>query len=107
MMKFIPIGGNCGTAILLRKNLNLSDIALPFDYIRTNFECIVKSINNNFINFLPDTSYNNIDKKDEYAGDYDHFNSENVKIYRLLNHSFWHHNLDDINVINSFKRRIE
>ena len=50
---YVPIGGNCSAAIAIRKNLGLSDAALPFDYIRSNFSCIIENIRNNFANFLP------------------------------------------------------
>ena len=76
---------------------------------------IIESINNKFSNFLPkkEIQHNNFDQSNlceisSYFGeDYDHFISEDVKRYHLVNHSFWHHNLDNDNVRQSFNRRIE
>jgi hypothetical protein len=108
-MIFIPIGGNCGPALALRKHLNITPYALPFDYIRSNFQCIVESIKTNFSIFLPEISDDEINDCDEssYVGDYEHLIKEEVKQYHLTNHSFWHHNLHDTNVRNAFNRRSE
>lgn len=107
-MIFVPIGGNCGPAVTLRKELKISDIALPFDYIRTNFQCIIESISTKFRFFLPNTNtIKDSNESSNYVGDYDHFVKEDVKRYHLTNHSFWHHNLEDINVINAFHRRFD
>lgn len=143
---YVPIGGNCSAAIAIRKNLGLSDAALPFDYIRSNFSCIIENIRNNFANFLPkvfqykeninettvvedpnialvinpavaehhnaesenptDPTHNIIIPADAYVGDYDHYNTEDVTRYHLINHSFWHHNLKDPAVVAAFERRI-
>jgi len=109
-MLFVPIGGFCSTAVAIRKELKLSDISLPFDYLRCNFECILENIQLKFCNFLPiipENKIQNLDEKSEYIGDYDHDSGVKLTIYKLKNHCFFHHNLYDINVINAFKRRID
>jgi len=106
---FIPIGANCCTAILLRKMLNLSVLSLPFDYIRCTFECVIENISNNFLHFLPKANEDLIDlnEKNKYINDeYDHFNNENITPFFFKDHSFWHHNLKDKSVIESFNRKI-
>lgn len=106
-MIYIPIGGNCNVALAVRKELKLSEIALPFDYLRSNFKCIIENISSKFEKFLPDIDTHEHEEKGNYVGDYDHFVFEDVVRYHLENHSFWHHNLQDSNVMNAFRRRID
>ena len=49
---FISIGNKCSTAIVL-KNLNLRETSLPFDYIPTSPDSILKYIKSGFKNFIP------------------------------------------------------
>jgi len=51
-MKFISIGGWCGTTISLRSN-NIYEESYPFDYIRSTFTGIIDCIETNFSNFFP------------------------------------------------------
>jgi hypothetical protein len=111
MTIYISIGGRCATAVSLRKDLNLTSYALPFDYIRSNFKCIVNSIKYKFKDFFPILNKKDIGffvEKHLYEDNYDHFIDElQINKYFLENHSFWHYNLNNLNVISSFNRRFD
>ena len=92
-MKFISIGGWCGTTMSLREN-NLYNEAYPFDYIRSTFEGVINCIENNFENFFP--------KKIEL----DIIKNYNWKSYRGKYFGFYHHDLRDSKIIDDFNRRI-
>ena len=92
-MKFISIGGWCGTTISLREN-NLYNEAYPFDHIRSTFEGVINCIENNFENFFP--------KKIEL----DIIKNYNWKSYRGKYFGFYHHDLRDSKIIDDFNRRI-
>jgi hypothetical protein len=92
-MNFISIGGWCGTFTSLRQLGLFDEPSLPFDSVRTSIEGIIDCIDNNFQNFLPKEL-----KIDDRFSSYKPFLGEYV--------GFYHHNLLDINVINSFKRKI-
>lgn len=92
-MKFISIGGWCGTTISLRVN-NLYDEAYPFDYIRSTFEGVINCIETNFDNFFP--------KKIEL----DIIENDNWKSYRGKYFGFYHHDLQNSKIIDNFNRRI-
>ena len=77
-MIYIPIGGNCNVALAVRKELKLSEIALPFDYLRSNFKCIIENISSKFEKFLPDIDTHEHEEKGNYVGDYDHFVFEDM-----------------------------
>jgi hypothetical protein len=92
-MNFICIGGWCGTKIAL-KDLNLfNEPSLPFDSVRSSIEGIINCIENDFINFFPNELINNNRYPDWFG-----FIGEYI--------GFYHHNLLDNNVIESFKRQI-
>ena len=91
-MIFISLGSWCGVAIALN-GLNLRTEAYPFDMIRSKFEGIIDCFENDFINFFP----TNI--KLEKIGNYDAFRNQYF--------GFFHHNLFDQNIQETFKRRIE
>ena len=93
-MNFISLGGWCGTKIALQDLGLFDEPSLPFDSVRTSIEGIMDCIENNFENFFP-----NEIKKDDRFPKWAGFIGEYV--------GFFHHNhnLFDINVIESFKRK--
>ncbi len=92
-MKFISIGGWCGTTISLRKN-NLYNEAYPFDHIRSTFEGVINCIENNFENFFPKKLELDINKNYKW------------KSYRGKYFGFYHHDLKNPKIIDDFNRRI-
>lgn len=50
---FIPFGENCGPATALR-SLNLRDFALPFDWVRSTPESLVRAVDDDFKSFHDD-----------------------------------------------------
>jgi hypothetical protein len=50
---FIPFGENCGPATALR-SLKLRDFALPFDWVRSTPESLVRAVNDDFKSFHDD-----------------------------------------------------
>lgn len=95
-MKYISIGGWCGTTMSLRGN-GMYDEAYPFDHIRSTFKGIIDCIENDFSNFFPKKLEVDIIKKYPYNG----------KSYRGKYFGFYHHKLTEPNVICDFNRRIE
>ena len=94
-MNFISIGGWCGTKIAL-KDLGLyNEPSLPFDSVRSSIEGIIDCIENNFENYFPKDII-----KDNRFSNWAGFIGEYVGFYHN------NHNLLDINVIESFKRKI-
>jgi len=91
-MKYISLGGWCGTAIALKYN-NLREEALPFDNIRSTFIGVIDCIKNDFINYFP--------KKIKNEGTLKH------SIFRSKYFGFYYHNnLNDKNIIEMLQRRI-
>ena len=95
-MKFISIGGWCGTTISLRGN-SLYDEAYPFDHIRSTFQGIIDCIENDFINFFPKKIEVDIIKNYKFSG----------RSYRGKYFGFYHHDLTKPNIIDDFNRRIK
>ena len=95
-MKFISLGGWCGTTISLRGNY-LYNEAFPFDNIRSSFDGVINCIENNFLNFFPKKINVDIIPNYPYSG----------LSYRGQYCGFYHHDLTDFKVINDFNRRIE
>ena len=93
-MKFISIGGWCGTTISLRGN-SLYNEAYPFDHIRSTFEGIIDCIENNFKNFFPKNIKLDIIKNYWW------------KSYRGKYFGFYHHDLTKSEIINKFNKRIK
>jgi len=94
-MKFISIGGWCGTTTSLRAN-NLYNEAYPFDHIRSTFEGVINCIEKNFDNFFPKKIELDIIKNYIY----------NNKSYRGKYFGFYHHDLRNSEIIDDFNRRI-
>ena len=92
-MNFISIGGWCGTKIALKDLGLFNEPSLPFDGVRTSIEGIIDCIENNFENYFPKEMIRN----DNFSN-YKPFLGEYV--------GFYHNNLLDKNVIESFERKI-
>lgn len=93
-MRFVSIGGWCGTTISLRAN-DMYGESLPFDHIRSTFDGIIDCIKNNFLNFFP--------KRIEL----DNFPNYSHRSYRGKYFGFYYHDLKNSEVINIFNRRIQ
>jgi hypothetical protein len=93
MVYLIPIGGSCFFGSTIRKHLNINKISYPFDFLRTNFKFIIDCIENDFINFLPNDCSN-----PQIIND--------LIIYNLDDHCFYHHDLRKNEMIESFRRKI-
>ena len=91
-IKFISIGHRCHIGLMLKLYGYRTD-AMPFDSIIYSFEGVIDCFENNFINFFP--------KKIicEYV--------DNRKLFRGKYGAFPHHDLDNNNIIETFKRRID
>jgi mRNA-degrading endonuclease HigB of HigAB toxin-antitoxin module len=94
-MKFISLGGWCGTTMSLRRN-SLYKEALPFDHIRSTFIGIIDCFEHNFDNFFPKKIEPDVIKNYSYSG----------KSFRGKYFGFYHHDLRQNNVIMDFNRRI-
>lgn len=91
-IKFISLGGWCGTRISLREH-HLYNESYPFDSIRSKFEGIIDCINTNFKNFFP------------IKIEPENFPVFKTILYRGKYFSFFHHNLFDGKIITDLKRR--
>ena len=91
-MKFISLGGQCEVGWALKLN-NLRDTAMPFDFVRSHFSGVIEYIQNNFETFFP----KNITI--EKIGEYTAFRGKNI--------GFFHHDLNDPEIIEAFKRRFK
>lgn len=91
-INFICIGGWCGTKIALLDLGLYNEPSLPFDNVRTSIEGIIDCIENNFENFFPkEIKSINLSQWTGFIGEYV---------------GFYHHNLLDKNIIESFERKI-
>lgn len=93
-MRFISIGGWCGTTISLRGN-DLYSEAFPFDHVRCSFEGIIDCIENNFENFFPKKI--EVDKIQNYG--------YSGRSFRGKYFGFFHHDLTNKAIIGKFKKR--
>lgn len=94
-MKFLALGGWCGTTMGLRGN-KLYNVAYPFDHIRSTFEGVINCIENDFSNFFPKRIERDVIDNYKYSG----------KSFRGRYMGFYHHDLTDQTVISDFNRRI-
>ena len=92
---FISIGGWCGAKIALKKLGLFDEASLPFDDVRSSMKGIIDCFENNFENYFPKEIY-----EDNRSLNCPHFIGEYIGFYHD------NHNLLDINVIESFKRKI-
>ena len=92
-MNFISIGGWCGTSIALNGLELIKTGSIPFDYVRSSIEGVIDCIENDFINFFPKEI-----KRDLRYPNWNAFIGQYI--------GFYHHNLLDNNIIESFKRKI-
>jgi hypothetical protein len=95
-LKYIALGHRCHISTTLKLN-DLRDEAMPFDSIIYSFEGVIDCFQNSFINFFPKQI------KCEYITDN---SNTNRQLFRGKYGSFTHHNLNDNNVIETFKKRI-
>lgn len=89
--KMISLGGWCAPAMALEKR-GLRVEALPFDYIRITFQGVIDCIENDFAGFFPKR-----------------IRPERILFFRAFRGrfaGFFHHNLEDEAVIETFRRRI-
>lgn len=94
-MKYISLGGWCGTTISLRGN-GLYGEAYPFDHVRSTFAGIVDCIEHDFAHFFPKKI--EVDTiKYSYSG----------RSFRGRYFGFYHHDLLNPDVIADFRRRID
>lgn len=93
-MKYLSLGGWCGTTMSLRDN-GLYDKAYPFDNNRSTFKGVIDCIETDFSNFFPSVLKREIIEGSDY------------QIYRGKYFGFYHHDLSDPEVIETFKKRIE
>ena len=91
-IKFVSLGGWCGTTMALRKN-KLYDEALPFDHIRSSFSGIIDCIENNFANFFPS------------AVRLDNYENYSYTSFRGNYFGFYHHDIRLPETIETFEKR--
>lgn len=89
---FISLGGHCEIAGSIQM-FGLREHALPFDYVRSSFEGVIECIQNDFTTFFPKTV------RKEQIGVWTAFRGKNV--------GFFHHDLLNPEILNTFKRRIQ
>ena len=89
----IPLGGWCGPATQTRVVIGSNELSLPFDYIISTFNAVIKTIENNFEDF-----FSNL-KKIKVGPDNGLITS---------NYFYWiHHDITKPEVRSSFDTRIE
>ena len=83
---YISLGYDCSPAAAIR-NLNIRTEALPFDWVQSNLEIIIKCIEDNFINYHKNLYFNERKTRliDSYGFQFPHdypfnnvFNEENI-----------------------------
>jgi len=92
-IKYISLGGWCGTSFGLRGN-GLRDCSLPFDWVRSKFEGVIDCIDTNFSNFIP----NPLIREENKDG--------SLFAYRGKNFSFYHDDFSNERHWKKFGRRI-
>lgn len=91
---YISLGGWCGTKVALSQANLSNEATLPFDYVRSSFEGIIDCIENDFKNYFPKQI-----KIDPRFSEYKPFLGKYI--------GFYHNNLYDPEVRQSFLRKIE
>jgi hypothetical protein len=103
-IRFISLGHRCHIGTILRLN-KLRNDSLPFDSIIYSFEGVINCFENNFINFFPkqiQCEYIFVGKTHPEADI-----NGNRMLFRGKYGSFTHHDLNNIDVIDTFKKRIQ
>ena len=90
--KIVSIGGWCGVAAVLRKKMALCQEAFPFDYILSSFQGVIHFLKNDFDAFFPE---NPVPRFED--GFTKFFGRHTI---------FLHHDLQEPEVVEAFKRRI-
>lgn len=93
-MYFISLGGWCIPHLAMKETKFQESPALPFDYLKCSFEGVIDCLQNDFKNFFP-----RIIKRDYRYPQYKFFYGKYV--------TFFHHDLLDSEVIESFNRRFK
>ena len=91
-MTFISLGGHCELAASMAA-IGARDTALPFDYVRSRFDGVIECIDNDFATFFPKMI------RPEQIGPWLAFRGKNI--------GFYHHDLQDPTVIQTFRRRMD
>ncbi len=95
--RYISIGGWCGTTIGLR-GCNMYNESLPFDYVRSTMEGVIKTLESDFESFFPER----IEMDTDIPGYmYNHYSIRGKYI------GFFHHDIREEEVRDTFKRRWE
>ena len=103
-LRYISLGHRCHIGQILSLN-NLRNQAFPFDSIIYSFEGVIDCFQNNFQNFFPKKNICEhvfVGKSHPEADE-----NGNRKLFRGKYGAFTHHNLNDTNVIETFKIRIK
>ena len=102
-IKFISLGHRCHLGQILAFN-KLRNESFPFDSIIYSYEGVIDCFENNFNNFFPKTIH--CEKifvgKEHPEADVD----GNRLLFRCKHGAFTHHDLNNDEIINTFKRRI-
>lgn len=85
-LHIVSLGSTCFTKLTVRR-LGLSDVTLPFDWIRSRMEGLLHFLANDFDGF-----FNFTDKQDVIL------HGHHMTAYRSPTHSFWHDELEDYEV---------
>ena len=94
-IRYISLGGWCGTTIGLR-GCGLYNESLPFDYVRSTMEGVIRTLESDFELFFPEK----IEMDRDIPGYmYNHYSIRGNYI------SFFHHDIRDKEVQETFKRR--
>lgn len=102
-LKFISLGHRCHIGIMLKRH-NLRNEAYPFDSIIYSFEGVIDCFENNFINFFP----KKIICENIFVGKHPESDiNGNRKLFRGKYCAFTHHDLTDLSVLDTFKKRIK
>lgn len=104
VLKYISLGHRCHIASILKLN-KMRNESLPFDNIIYSFEGVIDCFENDFTNFFPKEikcEYIFVGKNNPEA------NADgNRKLFRGKYGCFTHHDLENSEIIDTFKRRIK
>mmetsp|Transcript_104454 Transcript_104454/g.196689 ORF Transcript_104454/g.196689 Transcript_104454/m.196689 type:complete len:345 (-) Transcript_104454:118-1152(-) len=93
-LHIVSLGSTCFTKLTVRR-LGLSDVTLPFDWIRCRMEGLLHFLANDFEDF-----FNFADKQEVILHDHP------MTAYRSPMHSFWHDKLEDYAVRANIWKRV-
>ncbi len=92
---YIPFGNDCAIAYQLEK-LGLRNISLPFDWIQSDLQCLIKCINDDFTHFCDKSSFimKNTSVKFKIIQD-NYSDGKLTDSIRMLNFTYGFHHLHD------------